>query len=156
MLANGEEDYEDKTFRGVKRGRDFESNEENQEPEKDSDEGDKKQVYGEETDQDYEEFRSNHYKCMISRKDGNMVWRTFDTNSTRMGINREMIRTMVKENKEGKIQMEELIDLTLMILSDITKENPQMDELNNAKNSVVDSYQTKNGLSIKFRNSNTQ
>ena len=30
--------------------------------------------------------------------------------STKMGINKELIRTTVKENKEGKIQMEELID----------------------------------------------
>lgn len=79
---------------------------------------------------------------MILGKDRNVAWRNFDTVSARMGINREMIRTMVKENKEGKIQMEELIDPTLVILSDITKENPQMDVLNNAKNSVVDSYQT--------------
>ena len=109
---------------------------------KDSDEDDKKQGCGEEHEQDYEEFGSSHYKCMISDKDRNVVWRNFDIVSTRMGINREMIRTMVKENKEGKIQMEELIDPTLVILSDITKENPQMDVLNNAKNSAVDSYRT--------------
>ena len=38
--------------------------------------------------------------------------------------------------------MEELIDPALVILSDITKEEPQMDVLNNAKNSVIDSDKT--------------
>ena len=38
--------------------------------------------------------------------------------------------------------MEELIDPTLVILSDIAKDNPEMDVLNNAKNSIVDSYMT--------------
>ena len=57
-----------------------------------------------------------------------------------MGIKREMIKTLVKENKEGTFQMEELIDPSLVILSDTTKENPQMDVLNNAKNSATDSY----------------
>lgn len=79
---------------------------------------------------------------MIMGKDRNVVWRNFDIVSARMGINREMIRTMVKDNKEGKVQMEDLIDPALVILSDITKENPQMDVLNNAKNSLMDSYRT--------------
>ena len=79
---------------------------------------------------------------MISSKDKNMVWRNFDNMSTRMGLKREMIKTIVNENKEGKIQMEDLIDPALVILSDTTKENPQMDVLNNVKNSVIDSYQT--------------
>ena len=77
---------------------------------------------------------------MISSKDMKVVWRNFDNISTRMGLKREMIKTLVKENKEGKIQMEELIDPALVILSDITKENPQMDVLNNARNSAIDSY----------------
>ena len=64
---------------------------------------------------------------MISSEDMNVVWRNFDTVSARMEINREMIRTMVKENKEGKNHIEELIDPTLVILSDITKENPLSD-----------------------------
>ena len=38
--------------------------------------------------------------------------------------------------------MEELIEPALVILSDITKEHPNMDVLNNAKNSMVDSYYT--------------
>lgn len=71
-----------------------------------------------------------------------MVWINFDTTSTKMGINRELIRTLVKENEEGKIQMEELIDPTLVIFSDTTKENPQKDVLNNAKNSVVENFCT--------------
>ena len=59
-----------------------------------------------------------------------------------LGIKREIIYTQVKENEEGRIQMEELIDLTLIILSGIARDNPKMDVLNNAKNNIVDSYRT--------------
>ena len=38
--------------------------------------------------------------------------------------------------------MEELIDPTLVIFSDIAKEHLDMDVLNNAKNSVVDNFRT--------------
>ena len=38
--------------------------------------------------------------------------------------------------------MEDLIDPTLVILSDITKEEPNMDILKNAKNSAINSYRT--------------
>ena len=38
--------------------------------------------------------------------------------------------------------MEDLIDSSLVILSDITKEEPNMDVLNNAKNRAIDSYRT--------------
>ena len=61
-----------------------------------------------------------------------------------MGINRELIRTLVKESEEVKIHVEESIDLSLVIFSDITKENPKMDVLNNAKYSVVDNFRTTN------------
>ena len=61
---------------------------------------------------------------MISGKDRNVVWRNFDNIFVRMGLKRKMIKNMVKENMEGKIQMEELIDPALLILSEITKENP--------------------------------
>lgn len=60
MLAKREEDYEDKTFRGRKRGRYFESNEDNQEVGKGSDEDDKKKGCGEEHENDYEELGSSH------------------------------------------------------------------------------------------------
>ena len=59
-----------------------------------------------------------------------------------MGIKRELVKTLLKENEEGKIQMEDLIDPALVILSDITKEEPNMDVLNNAKNSAIDNYRT--------------
>ena len=62
---------------------------------------------------------------------------------TKMGIKRELVKTLVKENEEGKIQMEDLIDPALVILSDITKEEPNIDVLNNAKNSAIDSYRTR-------------
>ena len=70
------------------------------------------------------------------------MWKIFDTSFAKMGINRELIRTFFKEGDEGKIQMEELIDPTLDIFSDTTQENSEMDGLNNAKNSVVDSFCT--------------
>ena len=79
---------------------------------------------------------------MIRGKDKNVVCMNFDIDSARMGINREMIRTLVKENKEDKIQMEEMIDMALVIFSNTTKENPQIDVFNNAKNNVVDRFHT--------------
>lgn len=89
------------------------------------------------------------------------MWRNLDTASAEMGINRELIRTLVKENEEGKIQMEELINPALVIFSDTTKENPQMDVLNNAKNSVVDSFRTTKWIfhviqELKYRVSNLE
>ncbi len=59
-----------------------------------------------------------------------------------MRINKGLIRTLVKEDGEDKIKMKELIDLTLFIFSDTTKEHPNMDVINNAKKNVVDSFQT--------------
>ena len=52
------------------------------------------------------------------------MWQNFDTYSAKMGINRELIKTLVKEGDEGKIPMEELIEPTLVIFSETTKENP--------------------------------
>ena len=62
-----------------------------------------------------------------------MVWRDFDHASTNLGIKRELIRTQVKENEECRIKLEELINSGLVILSDIARENPNMDVLNNTK-----------------------
>ncbi len=75
-----------------------------------------------EQEEGYEEFRTNKYKCLIMGKDRNVLWRNFDIISTKIGINRELIRTLVKRSEEGKIQMEELIDPTFVIFRDTTKE----------------------------------
>lgn len=109
---------------------------------KEEEEGDINQRKREEQEQSYEEFITRKYRCSITGKDRNVVWRNFDTTSAKIGINRELIRTLVKENEEEKIHMEELIDPTLVIFSNTTKEKPQMDVLNNVKNSVVDSFHT--------------
>lgn len=93
-------------------------------------------------DQGYEEVGTSTYGCLITGKDRRVVWRNFDNSKANFGIKREIIRTQVRENEEGRIQLEELIDPALVILSDIARENPEMDVLNNAKNSAVDSYRT--------------
>lgn len=75
-------------------------------------------------------------------KDRNVLWHNFDTSFVKMGINRELIRTLVKESEEGKIQIQELIDPALVIFSNTTKENPKMDVLNNSKNNMGDNFHT--------------
>ena len=73
---------------------------------KESEDKEENQGIGKESDEDdqgCEEYGFGHYTCKISRKDRNVVWRNFDTISTKMGIKRELVKTLVKENKEGKI-----------------------------------------------------
>ena len=93
-------------------------------------------------DHGHQDIGTSTYRCSVTSKDRKVVWRNFDSITANMGIQRELIRTQVKENEEGRIQLEELIDPALVILSDITKEHLDMDVLNNVKNSMVDSYQT--------------
>ena len=92
--------------------------------------------------QKHSEFGSGHYTCKILGKDRNFFWKNFNMVTAKMGIKRELVKTLVKENEEIKIQMEDLTDLALVILSDITKEEPNMDVLKNANNSAIDSYRT--------------
>ena len=89
--------------------------------------------------QGYEVVGTTTYRCLVTRMDKKVVWRNFDHALANLGIKREHIRTQVRENEEGKIQLEELIKLTLVNLSDIARENSNMDVLNNVKNNVVDS-----------------
>ena len=93
-------------------------------------------------DQGYEEVGTSTYRCSIIGKDRKVVWRNFNHSKANLGIKREIICTQVRENEEGRIQIEELIDPSLIILSDISRDNLEMDVLNNAKNSIVDSYKT--------------
>ena len=102
MPINRDEDFEGKPNRSLKRGRDINSKEDRQKEGKDRDEEDEKQGTEEKNEQEFEEFGSSQYTCMISGKDKNVVWRNFDNISARMRLNREMIKTLVKDNKEGK------------------------------------------------------
>ena len=51
----------------------------------------------------FEDFSTTTYKCSVTGKDRMVVWRNFDSALANMGIKRELIRTQVKENNEGRI-----------------------------------------------------
>lgn len=57
----------------------------------------------------------------------------------KLGIITETINPKVLEGKYGKIHMEELIDPTMVILSDNAREM-EMNLLNNVRNSLVDNF----------------
>ena len=88
--------------------------------------------------QGYEDEVTITYRCLVTGKDNNVVWRNFDHALANLGIKRELIITQVRENEERRIQLEELIDSALVILSDIARENLEMGVLNNVKNNVMD------------------
>ena len=56
-----------------------------------------------------------------------------------MGLVGEHINPEVLKGRDGKIQLEELIDPSLVILSDNGRET-SMNFLNNARNSLVDNF----------------
>lgn len=58
-----------------------------------------------------------------------------------MGIVRETIQPKALEGDDGKIHLEELIDLTMVVLSDNAREMG-MNLLNNAHNSMVDNFRS--------------
>ena len=72
-------------------------------------------------EQGHEDVGTSTYRCLVTGKDRKVVWRNFDSVSANMGIKQELIRTQVKENEEGRIQLEKIIDPALVIFSDITK-----------------------------------
>lgn len=80
-------------------------------------------------------------KTMVSldEKGRKNVWRNFHVGTTKMGLVREHINPNVIEGRDGTIQLEELIDLGLVILSDNAWETG-MTFLNNARNNLMDNF----------------
>ena len=70
-----------------------------------------------------------------------MTWRNFNVRTSKMGIVREFMDPQILEEKEGKIQMEELIDLTLVAIID-NKRELGMNLLNNAINSMINNFRS--------------
>ena len=58
-----------------------------------------------------------------------------------MGIGRETIQPKVLEGDDGKIYLEELSDLTMVVLNDNARE-VGMNLLNNAHNNMVDNFRS--------------
>ena len=58
-----------------------------------------------------------------------------------MGIVREVMNPQILKEKEGKIQMEELIDLTLVAITNNVRE-VGINFLNNARNSMIDNFRS--------------
>lgn len=67
------------------------------------------------------------------------AWRNFQTSIAKMGLVREHIYLEVVEGRDGRIQLEELSDLALVILSDNMREMG-MNLLNNTCNNMLDNF----------------
>lgn len=78
---------------------------------------------------------------MVTTKDRVQAWKTFNPNTSQLGIVREPINPHVLKEKARELQMDELIDPALVVISDKSREFG-MDLLNNAKNSMVESFQS--------------
>lgn len=74
-------------------------------------------------------------------KDRIKAWKTFNAKTSNLGLVREAIKPKVLKEKEGELQMEELIDPALVIINDKSREFG-IDLLNNAKNSMFDSFRS--------------
>ena len=76
-----------------------------------------------------------------------MVWwkleigacKNFNTRTSKMGIDLEVMNPQILEEKEGKIQLDELIDPALVAITKNARE-VGMNLLNNAQNSMVDNF----------------
>lgn len=86
-----------------------------------------------------EEDGSSKTTITLDAKGRKNTWRNFHSGTAKMGLVREHIHLKVLEERDGKIQLEELIDPTLVILSDNMKEMG-MNLLNNAHNNLVDNF----------------
>ena len=56
-----------------------------------------------EPEQGYDDVGTTTYRSSITGKDMKVVWRNFDHALANLGIKRKLIRTQVRENKEGRI-----------------------------------------------------
>ena len=54
---------------------------------------------------------------------------------------REAMNPQILEGKKGKLQMEELIDLAMVAITDNARESG-MNFLNNARNSMIDNFRS--------------
>ena len=72
-------------------------------------------------------------------KDRRMAWRNFNARTSKMGIVRESMNPQILKEKEGKIQLENLIDPALVaIIKDASEVG--LNFLNNAKNNMIDKF----------------
>ena len=77
----------------------------------------------------------------VQAKDMRKAWKKFNVRTSKMGIFREAMNPQVLvENQEGP-RLEELIDPTIVAISDKARETG-MNLLNNAHNSMIDNYRS--------------
>ena len=67
------------------------------------------------------------------------TFRRFNAKMTKMGILREEMNPLIQEDREGNLNLEHLIDPTLVAIFDNARE-PSLDLLNNAKNGMIDNF----------------
>lgn len=92
---------------------------------------------------DYSEDK-NQSKGEYHRDDsgkGKKVWRNFNMNTMQMGIIMADVNPKILEDKDSRIQKEDLIDPALVILSDKAREM-ELNLLNNIKKSMLDQFRS--------------
>ena len=72
-------------------------------------------------------------------KERRKTWRNFNAKTAKMEIFREPMNPQILKDKEGNVHMEELIDPTLVTISNNARELG-LNLLNNAKNSMIKNF----------------
>ena len=75
----------------------------------------------------------------VIRKNKRRAWRNFNKDTMKLGIVRESMNIQVMEDNDGKTHFDELIDPTLVVISD-NAWKICLNLLNNAKNSMIDNF----------------
>ena len=77
----------------------------------------------------------------VIRKNKRRAWRKFNGDKANLGIVREPVKLQVLENLDSSTHYDELIDPTLLVLSENVRET-SFNFLNNAKNSLIDNFRS--------------
>ena len=86
-----------------------------------------------------EKMEEGNISGVMEIKDRCMACKNFNARTSKLGIVKEGRHPQILEQKEGKIQLDELIDLALVTIIDNARE-VGMNLLNNAKNSRADDF----------------
>ena len=86
-----------------------------------------------------EKMEKGNIRGVMEIKDRCMAYKNFNARTSKIGIFREARNPQILEEKEGKIQLDELIDLALVTIIDNERE-VGMNFLNNARNNRADDF----------------
>lgn len=83
------------------------------------------------------------------------VWRNIDMSTVKLGISRDNMKLVVKCEESGNVDLKELIDPSMLILSYFSKE-PQMDVLLTTRSSLLNNFKAITGFFHKINDINDQ